>query len=46
MKKVILIILLLVGFILAISEGETFLPNIIGILLSGFSANKLKVFEA
>lgn len=45
MKKVFFAILLFVGFILAISEGETFLPNAIGIMLLGFSANKLKLFE-
>ncbi len=46
MKKVFFAILLIVGFILTISEGETFLPNVIGICLLGLSANKLKLFEA
>lgn len=46
MKKVFFAILLIAGFILMVSEGETFLPNVIGLCLCGLSANKLKLFEA
>lgn len=45
MKKIILSILLFVGFILAISESETFLPNILGLAMCCISAYKFKVFK-
>lgn len=45
MKKILLSICLIVGFILTASEGDTFLPNIIGVVMCIFSANKLRLFS-
>lgn len=45
MKKIILSITLMIGFLLIVSESTTFVPNIIGMLLTLFSADRLKLFE-
>lgn len=45
MKKTILGILLIVGFLLSASESSTFLPNVIGLLMMGYSASQFHVFE-
>lgn len=46
MKKIFFAILLIAGFILTVSEGETFLPNVIGLCLCWLSVSKLKLFGA
>jgi hypothetical protein len=46
MKKVFFAILLITGFILTVSESESFLPNVIGLCLCWLSVSKLKLFEA
>lgn len=45
MKKIILSILLFAGFILAISESDTFVPNALGLIMCCISAYNLKVFK-
>lgn len=44
MKKAILIPLFILGFLLIISEGESFMPNIIGLIMFYFTGNELKLF--
>ena len=46
MKKAFLAILLFAGFILVISESDTFVPNVLGLIMCCISAYNLKVFQA
>ena len=45
MKKLFFGVLLMVGFFLMVSESTTFVPNVLGMLISLFSADKLNAFE-
>ena len=45
MKKLFFGVLLMVGFFLMVSESTTFVPNVLGMLLSLFSVDKLDAFE-
>lgn len=46
MKKIFLGILLMVGFLLTVTESSTFAPNVAGMMMALFSADKLKLFES
>lgn len=45
MKKLFFGVLLMVGFLLTVSESTTFVPNVLGMLISLFSVDKLNAFK-
>ena len=45
MKKLFFGVLLMVGFFLMVSESTTFVPDVLGMILSLFSVDKLDAFE-
>lgn len=44
-KNILLILLLVAGFLLAISESSTIFSNIVGLCLFAYSGDRLGVFD-